>query len=202
MSWVTFIINHTKICVYVKAYPLSGQKGKRAEPPKVRAGQKQEVSEFSCHLLLDLCRFLRMGVSRDAEHYGEGKNVVTSCFARQIASASIALPVIDWFMPFSQYGVSQDAEHCGEVENVVTSWHACQTGSASRAKQEVKTFTTSPFCSVSQETSIQRKRHESINYKQENADTSCLASKTGSDHIFDFTVVFRTPRHPYPEKTA
>ena len=37
-----------------------------------------------------------MGVSRDAEHYGEVENVVTSCFAWQTGSASIFLPVIDW----------------------------------------------------------------------------------------------------------
>ena len=75
--------------------PFSGQKGERAELPKVRMGKNQEVSAFSCHLLLDLCRFLRMGVSRDAEHYGEVENVVTSCFARQTGSASIFLPVTD-----------------------------------------------------------------------------------------------------------
>ena len=84
--------------------PFSGQKGKRAEPPNVKKGQKQEVPAFSCHLLLDLCRFLRKGVIRDAEHYGEVKNVVTSCFARQTGSASIFLPVIDRFVPFSQEG--------------------------------------------------------------------------------------------------
>ena len=102
MSWV--IIHHTKICVSVKVCPLSWQKGNRAEPPKVRTGQKQEVSAFYFHLLLDLCSFLRMGVSRDAEHYGEVQNAVTSWFARQKGSASIFLPVIDRFMPFSQDG--------------------------------------------------------------------------------------------------
>ena len=45
--------------------------------------------------LIDSRRFLRERVSRDAEHYGEVQNVITSCFARQTGSASIFLPVID-----------------------------------------------------------------------------------------------------------
>ena len=84
-----------KIGVYVSVCPFSGQKGKRAEPPNVKKGQKQEVPAFSCHLLLDLCRFHKTGVSRDAEHYGEVENGITSCFARQTGSASIFLSVID-----------------------------------------------------------------------------------------------------------
>ena len=43
---------------------------------------------------------------------------------------------------------------------------------------------------------------QSINYRQENASTSCSPSKTGSDDIFDFTIVFRIPRNPHPVKTA
>ena len=73
-----------KIGVYVSVCPFSGQKGKRAEPPNVKKGQKQEVPAFSCHLLLDLCRILRKWVIRDAEHYGKVENVFTSCFACQI----------------------------------------------------------------------------------------------------------------------
>ena len=81
-----------------KSVSTSRQKGKRAEPPKVRTGQKQEVSAFSCHLLLDLCRFLRKAVYQNAGHYGEVENVVTSCFVCQTGSASIFLLVIDWFV--------------------------------------------------------------------------------------------------------
>ena len=91
-----------KIGVYVSVCPFSGQKGKRAEPPNVKKGQKQEVPAFSCHLLLDLCRFLKIGVSRDAERNGEVQNGFTSCFARQTGIASIFLPVIDRFVLFSQ----------------------------------------------------------------------------------------------------
>ena len=46
------------------------------------------------------------------------------------------------------------------------------------------------------------KRHKSINYRQENAGISCWASKTGSDDILGFTIVFVIPTHPHPEKTA
>ena len=88
----------------VSVCPFPGEKSKRAEPPQVRMGQKQEVSAFSCHLLLDLCHFLRIGVSRDAERNGEVQNGFTSCFARQTGTASIFLPVIDLFVPFSQKG--------------------------------------------------------------------------------------------------
>ena len=66
----------------VSVCPFSGQKGKRAEPPKVRKAQKEELSAFSCHLLIVPCRFLSKGVSRDDGHNGEADNVVTSCFAR------------------------------------------------------------------------------------------------------------------------
>ena len=46
------------------------------------------------------------------------------------------------------------------------------------------------------------KRRKSINYRQENAGTSCLGSKTGSSDIFGFTMVFRIPRSPLPEKAV
>ena len=61
-------------------------------------------------------------------------------------------------------------------------------------------FGTSP--SSFRHTPILRKQHKSINYGQENAGTSCLASKTGSDDIFDFTIVIGIPNYPLPEKTA
>ena len=52
------------------------------------------------------------------------------------------------------------------------------------------------------ETPFLRKRHKSINYGKENAGTPCLSSKKkGSDHIFDFTIVFCIPRNPLPEKS-
>ena len=44
---------------------------------------KQEVTAFACRLLIDPCRFHRMGVSRYAEHNVETQNDFTSCFARQ-----------------------------------------------------------------------------------------------------------------------
>ena len=46
------------------------------------------------------------------------------------------------------------------------------------------------------------KRRKSINYRQENAGTSCLGSKTGSDAIFNFTIAFRIQKNLLPEKTA
>ena len=46
------------------------------------------------------------------------------------------------------------------------------------------------------------KQYKSINYRQQNAGTFCLSSKTGSDNIFDFTIVFCIPRIRLPEKTA
>ena len=45
-------------------------------------------------------------------------------------------------------------------------------------------------------------QHKSINHWQENASTSCLANKTGSDIILSFVIVFVIPRNPLPEKTA
>ena len=63
---------------------------------------KQEVPAFSCLWLIGIRRFLRKGVSSDAERNGEVQNGFTSCFARQTGSAHIFLPVIDWFMLFSQ----------------------------------------------------------------------------------------------------
>ena len=44
--------------------------------------------------------------------------------------------------------------------------------------------------------------HKSINYRQENAGTSCLGRKTGSDAIFNFTIAFHIQRNLLREKTA
>ena len=97
-------------------------KRKKGRAFKSKNGPKTEVSAFSCHLLIDLCHFLRVGVSRDAERNGEVQNGFTSCFACQTGSASIILPVIDFFLSrFLSKGVSTDDGHNGEVENVVTS---------------------------------------------------------------------------------
>ena len=52
---------------------------------------KQEVPAFSCLHLIDSRHFLREGVSRDAEHYGEAEDDATSYFARQMGSASVFL---------------------------------------------------------------------------------------------------------------
>ena len=46
------------------------------------------------------------------------------------------------------------------------------------------------------------KQRKSINYRQENANTSCLGSKTGSDPIFNFTIAFHIQRNILPEKMA
>ena len=69
-----------------------------------------------------------------------------------------------------------------------------------QAKQEVTKFLHSfphpkrpPFS---------RKRHKSIIYRKENAFISCLASKTGSDDISDFPIIFGSPINPLSEKTA
>ena len=63
-------------------------------------------------------------------------------------------------------------------------------------------FQTSKLCWSSQQSPFLWERCESINYKQENDGTSCLASKSGGNDILGFTIVFRIPRHPLPEKTA
>ena len=59
-------------------------------------------------------------------------------------------------------------------------------------------FGTSP--SSFRHTPILRKQHESINYGQENAGTSCSASITGSDDVSDFTIMFCIPRNPFLRK--
>ena len=46
------------------------------------------------------------------------------------------------------------------------------------------------------------KMRKSINYRQENAGTSCLGRKTGSDAIFNFTIAFHIQRNLLREKTA
>ena len=56
---------------------------------------KQEVQAFSCLQFIYLRCFHRKGVSRNAEHYGEAQDVITSCFACQTESVSLFLPVID-----------------------------------------------------------------------------------------------------------
>ena len=66
----------------------------------------------------------------------------------------------------------------------------------------VSQFNPSPLCSSSLKTPFLRKRHKSINYGQENAGTSCVASKTGSDDILDFNIVFPIPGNPLHEKTT
>ena len=43
---------------------------------------------------------------------------------------------------------------------------------------------------------------QSINCRQENAGTSCLARKTGSEAILNFIIAFRLTRNPYPQKTT
>ena len=63
--------------------------------------RQQEVPSFSSLQLLDSICFLRERASRDAKHHGDAKNVADSCFACQTGSASVFLPVIDLFVPFS-----------------------------------------------------------------------------------------------------
>ena len=63
------------------------------EPPVLLV--KHEVPTFSCLKLVDSRGFVREGASRDAELYGDAKNVATSCFARQTGSASILSTAID-----------------------------------------------------------------------------------------------------------
>ena len=65
------------------------------------------MSPLYCHLLSDSSCFLRKGVTRDDKHNGDIQNGFTSCFAGQTGSASVFLPVIEWFM--------RDDEHNSEV---------------------------------------------------------------------------------------
>ena len=152
--------------------------------------------------------FSQGGVYQGVKHYGEAGNVVTSCFARQTGSAIIFPLVIDWFAPFSQEGAFSGGPTKLESlkwENGANQWI---TGRKMLVllvwgtKQEVKPFLTSPLPSAPRETSFLRKRHEAINYRQENAGTSCLASETGSSNIFGFTMLFGIPISPVPEKAV
>ena len=45
------------------------------------------------------------------------------------------------------------------------------------------------------------KRHKSINYRQENPGTSCLASKTGINNILGFPIMLYTLRNPPMKKS-
>ena len=206
MSWV--IIHSTKIRVYVKLCLFSRKKGEKGRKSLSHNGPKQEVSAFSCHLLLDLCRFLRIGVSRDAKRNDEvWKCHFLLCLPNR---KCLHFPVSNWLICaiYSWRGVSQGAEHYGEVGNVVASCFASLTGSASIFLSLIDWFVR-----FSQEREVSRdEKHNGegwnvetvqINhYRQKNAGTSFLASKTGSHDIFDFTIVFRIPRIGLPEKSA
>mgnify|MGYP001804020494 CR=1 FL=1 len=50
--------------------------------------------------------------------------------------------------------------------------------------------------------SLPGKTAQTNNYKQENVDTSCLASKTGSEAISNCIIAFSITRNLYAEKTA
>ena len=72
-----------------------------------------------------------------------------------------------------------------------------------QAKQEVNPFWTPPLCSAFPETPSLWKWHGSINKRQENADTFCLASDTGSDNTLRFTIVIWSWRNSFlPSLTA
>ena len=203
-------------------------KGKGQNLQKSEMDQKQEVSAFSYHLLFDLCRFLRMGVSQDYEHNGEVENVFTSCFVCQTGSGSIFLTVIDQIVPFSQGGGFSGLQtqwwslkciqllFCSPNRKwqhfPVRNWLICvvftgrgflgMTNAMVKGKmwkrhklisymQEIPVWrvkekvTTLDFTIVFRipRNPFMRELHESINYRQEMAGTSCLASKTGSDDI-------------------
>ena len=109
--------------------------------------------------------FSQGGVSRDAEHYSEAQNVITSCFARQTGSACIFLPVIDWFAPFSQEGAFSGWQpklrslKCENRANKPITGRKMLALPVWGAKQEVTPFWTSPLSSASRKTSFLRKRH-------------------------------------------
>ena len=90
-----WIIHYKKFLSVITVFMADGKKG--------RTSKHQKVPVFSCHLLIDPCRLLRQGVSRDAEHNVEVQNSFTSCSARQMGCASIFLPVIGWFVLFSHF---------------------------------------------------------------------------------------------------
>ena len=155
---------------------------------------------------IDSCRYFREGLSRDAEHYGKAQNIDTSWFARQTGSAIIFPFVIDWFAPFSQEGAFSgwptklESLKCENSANQSITGRKMLALPVWGAKQEVMPFSTSPLPSTSRKTSSLRKRRESVNYRQENAGTSCLTSKAGGEVILNFTNMFSIPRNPHPEK--
>ena len=86
----------------------------------------------------------------------------------------------DWFAQFPHFNL----HHCVRNPEKPPSWENSTNQVITdrkmlalpvwRAEQDVTTFSASPKCSASRETPILRKRHESINYWQENADTTCF----------------------------
>ena len=102
MSWV---IKHDTTLVSMCVFdPFSRTAGERGRTYKRLNLPKKKCRHFPVFILIDLYRFRRKGISSDAEHQGEARNAVTSCFPRQTGSASISLLVIDWFGPFLQVG--------------------------------------------------------------------------------------------------
>ena len=89
---------------------------------------RKEVSAFSCHILIDPCRFFRMGFLGCWARWWSSK-WLHFLFACQTGSACIFLPVID-SSRFLREEVSRDTEHYGEAINVITVCFARQTGSA------------------------------------------------------------------------
>ena len=100
--------------------------------------------------MFDSCRFLRQEVSLDPERNGEVKNGVTSCFAPVTGSASIFLPVIDLFAPFSHFKLPN---FVGHLEKALSCENGANRSITSRkmvalpvwrANQEVTAFWASP----------------------------------------------------------
>ena len=80
------------------------------------------------------------GASQGVKHYGEGENVITSCFACQTGSAIIFPLEIDRFAPFSQEDEMTNKVRKFKMwkrrksinyrpENAGTSWFGSKTGS-------------------------------------------------------------------------
>ena len=61
----------------------------------------------------------------------------------------------------------------------------------------ISKFLTSPLCSSAIETPFLGKLHKTINYCQENACTSCLASKTGNEAILNFIIALSIPKNQW-----
>ena len=105
---------------------------------------------------------------------------------------------------FLRMGVCRNDKYYGEALNIITSGFARQTGSASifmsRSDLFMPSFQEEGWFLGMTNTMVKFKlwtQHKSINYGQENAGASCLVSKTGSDDIWGFTIVFVNPRHPH-----